>query len=79
MIISFLIFGLLAGVIFLADASLTNSTASLPFAFLFISAMTLITTGQIHDRPQKTNKYVREWLFICIFVLVLAALAFVFV
>jgi len=78
MILSFLIFGLLAGVILLTDVPLSNSTASLPFAFLFISAMTLITTGQIRERPQKTKKYTREWLFVCIIVLIIAALAFVF-
>ena len=78
MILSFLIFGLLAGVILLTDVPLSNSTASLPFAFLFISAMTLITTGQIRERPQKTKKYAREWLFVCIVVLIIAALAFAF-
>jgi hypothetical protein len=79
MILSFLIFGLLAGVIFIADAPLDNATASLPFAFLFISAMTLITTGQINDNPNRVEKYVREWLIICIFGVVVGALAFTLV
>ncbi|MFW9980386.1 MAG: hypothetical protein ACFFE3_00550 [Candidatus Thorarchaeota archaeon] len=76
MIFSFLIFGLLTGIIFIADAPLDATTTSLPFAFLFISAMTLITTGQINNSPQRVEKYVREWLIICIFGAILAALTF---
>ena len=76
MILSFLIFGLLAGVILLFDAPLGNAVAALPFAFLFISGMTLITTGQIKERPQRVNKYLREWLVIVIAIVVLSALTF---
>ncbi len=76
MIISFLIFGLLAGIILIFDAPLENATAALPFAFLFISGMTLVTTGQIRNRPQRVSKYLREWLFVVVFVVVIAALAF---
>lgn len=76
MIISFLIFGLLAGIILIFDAPLENTTAALPFAFLFISGMTLVTTGQIRNRPQRVSKYLREWLFVVVFVVVIAALAF---
>ena len=79
MILSFLIFGLLAGIIFIADAPLDNTTASLPFAFLFISAMTLIATGQINENPQRVEKYIREWLIICIIGVVIGALAFTLV
>lgn len=73
MIFTFLIFGALVGIIFLLDTPLTNSVAALPFAFLFISAMTLITTGQIKEKPKAAMKYVQEWLAICIFVVLIAA------
>ena len=76
MILSFLIFGLLSGVILIFDAPLGNASAALPFAFLFISGMSLITTGQIRERPQRVNKYLREWLVIIIFVVALSALTF---
>ena len=76
MIISFLIFGLLAGIILITDAPLDASTTSLPFAFLFISGMTLIITGQINERPKNVDRYLRQWLVICVFVAVLSALAF---
>ncbi len=76
MIISFLIFGLLAGIILILDVRLDNATAALPFAFLFISVMTLVTTGQIRNRPQKIGRFLREWLFVVVFVVVAAALAF---
>jgi len=78
MILSFLIFGLLAGVILLTDAPLDNSTASLPFAFLFISAMSLITTGQISENPGRVEKHLRDWLLVCIIAVVISALAFGF-
>jgi hypothetical protein len=38
--------------------------------------MTLITTGQINDNPLRVEKYVREWLIICIFGVVVGALTF---
>ena len=76
MILSFLIFGLLAGVILITDAPLDNSTASLPFAFLFISAMSLITTSKINDTPRRVDRHLRDWLIICIFGVILSALAF---
>lgn len=76
MILSFMIFGLLVGVIFIADAPIDGTTASLPFAFLFISVMTLITTGQINDSPSLVQKHVREWLIICLIGVIIGALTF---
>lgn len=76
MILSFMIFGLLVGVIFIADAPTDGTTASLPFAFLFISVVTLITTGQINDNPHLVEKHVREWLLICLVGVVIGALTF---
>jgi hypothetical protein len=76
MIFSFLIFGGLSGVLLITDTPLTSSTVSLPFAFLFLCIMTLIVTGQIDEKPQMIEKYLREWLIICIFVVILAALVF---
>ena len=75
MVISFLIFGLLAGVMLIFDAPLENATAALPFAFLFISGMTLVTTSQINSRPQRVGRYLRDWLVVVVFVVVLSALA----
>lgn len=74
MILSFLIFGLLAGIIFITDVPLNGTTAALPFVFLFISALTLVITGQIDEHPHLVDKYLREWLFICTFVIVIGAL-----
>jgi hypothetical protein len=76
MILSFLIFGLLAGVMLLLDVPLTNASVALPFSFLFISLITLISTARIEERPKLADKYLREWLVICIFGSVLGALAF---
>jgi uncharacterized membrane protein len=58
---------------------LENATAALPFAFLFISGMTLVTTGQIRNRPQKVGNYLRDWLVVVVFVVVISALAFTLV
>jgi uncharacterized membrane protein YbjE (DUF340 family) len=76
MILSFLVFGILAGVLLLTNTPLTNSSVSLPFSFLFISLMTLISTGRIDERPQMIERYLFEWLVICIFGAVIGALAF---
>ena len=78
MILSFLIFGLLVGVILITDAPIDNSTTSLPFAFLFISAMSLITTGQIIENPNRVEKHLRDWLILCVIAVVVSALAFGF-
>ncbi len=78
MILSFLIFGLLVGVILITDAPIDNSTTSLPFAFLFISAMSLITTGQIIENPNRVERYLRDWLILCIVAVVISALVFGF-
>ncbi|MGY5861288.1 MAG: hypothetical protein RTU09_02795 [Candidatus Thorarchaeota archaeon] len=76
MILTFLIFGGLSGVLLITDTPLTSSTVALPFAFLFLCIMTLIVTGQIDEKPQMIEKYLREWLIVCIFVVTLAALVF---
>lgn len=78
MILSLLICGGLAGIILITDVPLTNTTVSLPFAFLFIFLVTFITSGQISDRPQLTAKYLRDWLIICAIGIVISALAFTF-
>jgi hypothetical protein len=78
MILSFIIFGGLVAIIMITDASLNNATVALPFAFLFISIVTLITTGQIDERPKLVQKYMRDWLIICTIGIVISALAFTF-
>jgi hypothetical protein len=78
MILSFLIFGGLAAIILVADVELTNPAVALPFAFLFISLMTLITTGQINERPRLVKKYLRDWLIICTFGILISALVITF-
>ena len=76
MILSFLIFGALAGIILLVDPPIIATTVSLPFAFLFIAMMTLIITGQIEEKPHLIKKYLLEWLVISIFGITISALAF---
>jgi hypothetical protein len=78
MILSSLIFGGLLAIIFITDASLNNATVSLPFAFLFISITTLITTGQINEKPKLAHKFLRDWLIICTIGIVISALVFAF-
>jgi hypothetical protein len=78
MILSFLIFGGLAAIVLISDAELTSTTVALPFAFLFISFTTLITTGQINDRPRLVKKYLRDWLIICTFAILISALVITF-
>jgi hypothetical protein len=78
MIISFFIFGGLAGILLIIDAPLNGRTVSLPFSFLFISIMTLILTTQIKDNPNRIDLYIREWLATCIFVIIIGALTFTF-
>ncbi len=78
MILSLLIFGGLVGIIMITDAPMSNTTVSLPFAFLFIFLVTFITAGQITDRPQLTAKYLRDWLIICTIGITISALAFTF-
>jgi hypothetical protein len=78
MIVSFLIFGGLSAIILITDASLNNATISLPFAFMFISLVTLITTGQIDEKPKLAQKYLRDWLVICTIGIIISALVFSF-
>ncbi len=78
MILSFLIFGGLVGIIVITDSALVAKTVTLPFAFLFISLMTLITTGQIQNRPEGTRRHLGEWVTVCVFVTILCALALTF-
>lgn len=78
MIFSLLICGGLIGIIMITDVPLSNTTVSLPFAFLFIFIATFITLGQINDRPKFTGKYLRDWLIICTIAIIVSALAFTF-
>ena len=76
MIFSFIIFGALSGIILITDVPLTNSSVSLPFAFLYISIATFVITAQINDRPKLIQKYLRDWLIICLVGIIISALAF---
>ena len=78
MILSFLIFGVLTGIILITDIPLTNSSVSLPFAFLYISIATFVITAQINERPKLIQKYLRDWLIICFIGIIISALAFTF-
>ena len=78
MILSFLIFGGLVGIIMITDIPLDNGSVALPFAFLFISLTTLIITGQIDEKPDLVQKYMRDWLIVCTIGIVISALAFTF-
>ena len=78
MILSFLIFGGLAAILMITDVPLTNGTVALPFAFLFISFSTLIITGQIDEKPNLVQKYMRDWLIVCTVGIIISALAFTF-
>ena len=78
MILSFLIFGGLSAIILITNVPLSNGAVALPFAFLFISMMTLVVTTQIKDNPNRINMYIREWLSICVFVIIISALTFTF-
>ena len=78
MILSFLIFGGLAAILMITDVPLTNGTVALPFAFLFISFTTLIITGQIDEKPNLVQKYMRDWLIVCTVGIIISALAFTF-
>lgn len=78
MILSFLIFGGLSAIILITRAPLSNGTVALPFAFLFVSMMTLITTGLIGEKPTAAKRYVNQWLILCAFVVLVSALVFTF-
>ena len=78
MIISFFIFGGLLAIIIISDVGLNNATVSLPFAFMFISIATLIITGQINEKPKLAQKYLRDWLIVCIIGIIISALVFTF-
>ena len=78
MILSFLIFGVLTGIILITDIPLTNSSVSLPFAFLYISIATFVITAQINERPKLIQKYLRDWLIICFIGIIISALALTF-
>jgi len=78
MVLSFLLFGVLAVILVLTNSLLTNKAVSLPFAFLFISATTLIVTGQIDEDPARVDRHLIKWLFVCVFGVVFCALTFTF-
>ena len=74
-ILSFFIFGGLVGIILITDVSLNNTTAPLPFAFLFISLSTFIVSSEITEKPKLVRKYMRDWLLICTIGIIISALA----
>jgi hypothetical protein len=78
MIFSFLIFGALSGIILITDVPLTNTSVSLPFAFLYISTATFVITSQINERPKLVQRYLRDWLIICLIGIIISALVFTF-
>ncbi|TXT56828.1 MAG: conserved membrane protein of unknown function [Candidatus Thorarchaeota archaeon] len=78
MILSFLIFGGLSAILLITDAPLIGSTVALPFAFLYISMMTLVVTAQISDRPSKTERFLRDWLLMVSFGVVFCAFVLAF-
>ena len=78
MILCFLIFGALSGIVLITDVPLTNTSVSLPFAFLYISIATFVITAQIDERPKLIQKYLRDWLIICLIGIIISALAFTF-
>jgi hypothetical protein len=78
MILSFLIFGALSGIILITDVPLTNTSVSLPFAFLYISSATFVITSQINERPKLVQRYLRDWLIMCLIGIIISALVFTF-
>ncbi len=78
MILSFLIFGGLAGLIFLTHTPLTSKSVALPFTFLFLFMNTLITSGRIEDQPQRLDHHLLEWLVISALLMVIAGLVVIF-
>ena len=78
LILAFLIFGALSAIVLITDAPLSNTSVSLPFAFLYVSIATFITTAQIDERPKLIKKYLRDWLIICLVGILISALAFTF-
>ena len=78
MILSFLIFGALSGIILITDVPITNTSVSLPFAFLYISTATFVITAQINERPKLIQRYLRDWLIMCLIGIIISALVFTF-
>ncbi|MFO7837195.1 MAG: hypothetical protein ACOC38_00465 [Promethearchaeia archaeon] len=76
MAVSFLIFLVLSAYVVFRDISLTNQTVALPFAFLYLSAVTLITTARIGENPDGLSDYLRGWVAVCTFGTLISALAF---
>jgi hypothetical protein len=76
MIISFVIFLALASIMVATDTDLTTRAVSLPFTFLFISIMTFVTTGKLDEQPATAERTLRQWVLICVFVVLISAVAF---
>lgn len=76
MILSFLVFTGLVGIIVIRGFPLTNKAIALPFAFLFISMSTLAVTGQIDDNPKAAGSYLMKWLFLCFTGVIISAITF---
>ncbi|MGY5856241.1 MAG: hypothetical protein RTS72_06545 [Candidatus Thorarchaeota archaeon] len=77
-VLSFLIFGALSAIVLITDVPLNNTSVSLPFAFLYISTATFVITAQINERPKLIQRYLRDWLIICLVGIIISALAFTF-
>ncbi len=77
-ILSFLIFGALSAIVLITDVPLNNTSVSLPFAFLYISTATFVITAQINERPKLIQKYLRDWVIICLVGIIISALTFTF-
>jgi hypothetical protein len=55
---------------------LTAHAVSISFPFLFISTMTLVTTSKLNEQPALAGGLLRQWVLICIFVVLTSALVF---
>jgi drug/metabolite transporter (DMT)-like permease len=78
LILTLLIFGALSAIILITDVPFTNTSLSLPFAFLYVSLATFVVMAQIDERPKLIQKYLRDWLIICLVGILISALAFTF-
>ena len=77
-VLSFLIFGALSAIVLITDVPLNNTSVSLPFAFLYISTATFVITAQINERPKLIQKYLRDWVIICLVGIIISALTFTY-
>lgn len=78
LILTLLISGALSAIILITDVPFTNTSLSLPFAFLYVSLATFVIMAQIDERPKLVKKYLRDWLIVCLVGILISALAFTF-